>query len=92
MFLAAARALADFTVSHAASDNCLYPSLSELRTASRLIAFKVAQTARDEGFGQSLDDQALEAAIEAFCWLPNYPAAESAQARSKRPANGAVDA
>jgi len=92
MFLAAARALADFTVSHAASDNCLYPSLSELRTASRLIAFKVAQTARDEGFGQSLDDQALQAAIEDFCWFPDYPATESAPARSKRAADEAVDA
>ena len=73
MFLAAARALAEFTSTHAASDNCLYPSLRELRAASRLIAFHVAKTARDEGFGQSLDDQALHAAIEDFCWFPDYP-------------------
>ena len=73
MFLAAARALAEFTSTHAASENCLYPSLSELRAASRLIAFHVAQTARDEGFGQSLDDKALHAAIEDFCWFPDYP-------------------
>ena len=73
MFLAAARALAEFTSTHAASDNCLYPSLRELRAASRLIAFHVAKTARDEGFGQSLDDQALEAAIEEFCRFPDYP-------------------
>jgi len=92
MFLAAARALAEFTITHAASDNCLYPSLSELRTASRLIAFKVAQTAREEGFGQSLDDLALQAAIEDFCWFPDYPATESAPARSKRAVNEAVDA
>jgi len=92
MFLAAARALAEFTITHAASDNCLYPSLSELRTASRLIAFKVAQTARDEGFGQSLDDTALEAAIEDFCWFPDYPATELAPAGSKRAAKEAVDA
>jgi malic enzyme len=92
MFLAAARALAEFTVTHAASDNCLYPSLNELRTASRLIAFKVAQTARDEGFGQSLDDQALEAAIEDFCWFPDYPATKSALARSNRAAKQTADA
>jgi malate dehydrogenase (oxaloacetate-decarboxylating) len=73
MFLAAARALAEFTSTHAASENCLYPSLHELRAASRLIAFHVAQTARDEGFGQSLDDKALHAAIEDFCWFPDYP-------------------
>jgi malate dehydrogenase (oxaloacetate-decarboxylating) len=73
MFLAAARALAEFTITHAASDNCLYPSLNELRAVSRLIAFQVARTARDEGFGHSLDDNALQAAIEEFCWFPDYP-------------------
>jgi malic enzyme len=73
MFLAAARALAEFTITNAASDNCLYPSLRELRAASRLIAFLVAKTARDEGFGQSLDDVALQAAIDESCWFPEYP-------------------
>ncbi len=73
MFLAAARALAKFISTHPAGDNCLYPSLRELRTASRLIAFQVARTARDEGFGTSLDDNALQAAIEEFCWFPEYP-------------------
>jgi malate dehydrogenase (oxaloacetate-decarboxylating) len=73
MFLAAARALTEFTITHAASDNCLYPSLRDLRAASRLIAFQVAKTARDEGFGLSMDDQALQAAIEEFSWFPEYP-------------------
>ena len=73
MFLAAAHALAEFTTSHAASENCLYPSLRDLRAASLLIAFHVARTARDEGFGQSLDDQALQAAIKEFSWFPEYP-------------------
>jgi malic enzyme len=73
MFLAAARALAGFTITHAASETCLYPSLNELRAVSRLIAFQVARTARDEGFGHSLDDNALSAAIEEFCWMPDYP-------------------
>jgi malic enzyme len=83
MFLAAARALAEYAQSHAAGDACLYPSLQDLRTVSRLIAFKVAQTARDEGFGQSLDDEALQAAIEDFCWFPDYPAPASSRSRSK---------
>ena len=78
MFLAAARALAEFTITHAASDNCLYPSLRDLRAVSRLIAFHVAKTARDEGFGQSLDDKALHAAIEEFCWFPEYPETDHA--------------
>ena len=83
MFLAAACALAEFTREHVASDASLFPSLQELRAASRLIAFKVAQTARDEGFGQSLDDAALQAAIKDFCWFPNYPAAKPSPIRSK---------
>jgi malic enzyme len=80
MFLAAARALAEFTSTHAASDNCLYPSLSELRKVSTLIAFQVARTARDEGFGNSLDDNALQAAIGDFCWFPDYPVADHSTA------------
>lgn len=77
MFLAAARALAEFTKDHAAAPDSLYPSLRELRTVSELIAFKVAQTARDEGIGRSLDDAALHSAIEEFCWFPNYPSPDS---------------
>ena len=92
MFLAAARALAEYTAEHAASGISLYPSLQELRTASRLIAFKVAQTARDEGFGQSLDDEALQKAIEDFCWFPDYPAAEACRPRSKRGAGEPANA
>jgi malic enzyme len=92
MFLAAARALAEFTRNHAPSDATLYPSLQELRTASRLIAFKVAQTARDEGSGQSLEDEPLRKAIEDFCWFPDYPAAEPSRARSKRAAGEPANA
>ena len=72
MFLAAARALAEFTATHPAGDGCLYPSLRLLREVSRLVAFKVAQTARDEGFGRSLDDEAIGSALDEFCWFPDY--------------------
>jgi malic enzyme len=72
MFLAAARALAGFTRSHSTDDGCLYPSLQYLREVSRLIAFKVAQTARDEGCGRSLEDGPIQAAIDEFCWWPEY--------------------
>ena len=87
MFLAAAHALAEFTRDHAVGDASLYPSLQELRAASRLIAFKVAQTARDEGCGRSLDDQALQAAIGEFCWFPDYPATEPSAPAPEAPAN-----
>jgi malate dehydrogenase (oxaloacetate-decarboxylating) len=72
MFLAAARALAEYTCSHAPPQGSLYPNLCELRPVSRLIAFKVAQTAREEGLGRSLDDESLQAAIDKFYWVPDY--------------------
>ncbi len=81
MFLAAARALANFTRSNDATHNSLYPRLRELRAVSQLIAFKVAQTARDEGCGRSLDDAALQAAIQEFIWFPEYAAKAPALAQ-----------
>jgi malate dehydrogenase (oxaloacetate-decarboxylating) len=80
MFLAAARTLANFTRSNDTSDNCLYPRLRELRAVSKLIAFKVAQTARDEGCGRSLEDSELQAAIDEFVWFPEYLAKPAAAA------------
>jgi malate dehydrogenase (oxaloacetate-decarboxylating) len=77
MFLAAAEALAAFTTSHAAAAGCLYPSLRDLREVSRLIAFKVAQTAREAGLGCSSSDEELQAAIEEFVWFPDYQGGQS---------------
>jgi malate dehydrogenase (oxaloacetate-decarboxylating) len=72
MFLAAARTLAGFTREHATGHECLYPSLRHLREVSKLIAFQVARTARDEGLGRSLEDGPLRSAIEKFFWWPDY--------------------
>ncbi|HEV2210353.1 MAG TPA: NAD-dependent malic enzyme [Verrucomicrobiae bacterium] len=72
MFLAAANALAEVAGAHAAQTGCLYPSLQQLRDLSRRIAFRVAQTARDEGLGRTLTDEALNLALETFCWFPDY--------------------
>jgi malic enzyme len=72
LFLAAARSLAEFAGAHAA-DGSLFPSLKDLRKLSRLVAFSVAQTARDEGYGRALDDAAIQAELDAFVWMPEYP-------------------
>jgi malic enzyme len=72
MFLAAARALAEFTRAQGSANGSLYPNMQDLRAVSRVIALKVAQTARDEGCGRSLGDTALAEAIEKFCWNPDY--------------------
>ena len=75
MFLAAARTLAQFTTDHATGEGeSLYPQVRKLREVSRLIAFKVAQTAREEGIGRTLNDAELSAEIAAFFWNPAYPA------------------
>jgi malic enzyme len=94
MFLAAAEALAEFTASHPAAEGCLYPSLRELRKVSKRIAFQVAQRARDEGLGRSLDNDAIQTAIEEFCWFPDYelpvtaPAASAGKTGSRSSADG----
>jgi malate dehydrogenase (oxaloacetate-decarboxylating) len=73
MFLAAARALAEFTRARASSEDALYPSLRDLREATQSVAFAAAQTARDEGFGQDLNDAKLKSALAENCWFPEYP-------------------
>jgi malic enzyme len=73
MFLAAARALAEFTRSQETAKGSLYPNMKDLRDVSRLIALKVAQTARDEGCGRTLEDDALVKALDEFSWFPDYP-------------------
>jgi malic enzyme len=90
MFLAAARSLADVTRANAADHGCLYPNLRHLREVSKLIAFKVAQTARDEGLGRSLEDSALRKAIEDAVWWPDYDAhGPAAMALALQPAEPA---
>ncbi len=78
MFLAAAQALAEFTAEQGVSHGCLYPKLQRLRELSRIIAFKVAQRARDEGLGRGMTDAEIQAAIETFCWNPEYRPVELA--------------
>jgi len=73
LFLAAANTLAEFTRAQESWNGALYPSLQHLRQISQMIGLRVAQTARDEGFGRTLDDKSLKADIEDFAWYPNYP-------------------
>jgi len=72
VFLAAARALAECAGSCAASGS-LFPSLKELRAVSRQVAFRVAQVARDEGVGRTLDDEAIQAGLDEIIWQVEYP-------------------
>ena len=75
LFLAAARALAEFAAAQP-ENGSLFPSLKDLRAVSRLVAFKVAQMARDEGMGRTLDDAAIQAELNELIWTPDYPKLE----------------
>jgi len=88
MFLAAAQALAEFCSSRPAANGCLYPSLRDLREVSRRIAFRVGQTAREQGVGSSRNDELLMAAIDDFCWFPEYAGAVAADETSRAIAAG----
>lgn len=72
MFLAAAKALAEFTRAQETSDCVLYPNLRNLRAASRLVAFAVARTACEEEVCNRWSDVELNERIEEFCWFPDY--------------------
>jgi len=72
VFLAAARALADCAGTLAASGS-LFPSLKQLRAVSRQVAFKVAQVARDQGVGRTLDDETIQAELDEMIWQVEYP-------------------
>lgn len=72
MFLVAAEALAGVVTQERLDEGSLYPKQSELRVASRAVAIAVAREARDGGVGRHLDDDELEAAVDAMMWEPRY--------------------
>jgi malic enzyme len=72
-FLAAAGALAECVDGDRLAQGSLYPSQSDLRSVSRTIAIRVVREARDLGIGRHLDDDEIEAAVDAEIWEPAYP-------------------
>ncbi len=71
-FLAAAETLAQCTEESRLEQGALYPSQSDLRRVSRAIAIRVVREARDLGIGRHLDDDEIEAAVDAEIWEPAY--------------------
>ncbi|MEX0831952.1 MAG: hypothetical protein WD007_05070, partial [Nitriliruptoraceae bacterium] len=74
MLRAAAAAVADTSpcTSGAANDGLL-PPLADVASASRRIALAVAIAARDEGVGDEVEDELLEARLRDRRWMPEYP-------------------
>ncbi len=72
MFMAAARALADYSAARHDPTNPLLPPLAESRRLSRTIAVAVARAARDEGLTAAYDAEEIEERIDAKIWEPRY--------------------
>jgi malate dehydrogenase (oxaloacetate-decarboxylating) len=72
MFVAAARALAEFSPAMSEPTASLYPALEGVRNLSRNVALAVAKEAVRSGLAESVSDSDLERRIDAKIWLPRY--------------------
>jgi malate dehydrogenase (oxaloacetate-decarboxylating) len=74
MFVVAARSLAGLIPAERLGQGCLYPTLADLRSISRIIALAVAREARDAGLARTPESVDLESLVDAVMWTPAYPA------------------
>ena len=74
MFLVAATTLADQVSAERLNDGALYPRIADLRRISRAIAIAVAREACASGAAPAMSDDAVEAAVDASIWAPDYGA------------------
>ena len=54
------------------SGGSLFPSVSEIRRVTAAVAEAVTRTAREEGVGRQILDEALPLAVAAAMWQPDY--------------------
>lgn len=72
MLMSASRALASCSPMAINGDGALLPPLEEIQNVSRQIAKMVAKTAQLQGQALQISDAALDEAIEANFWQPEY--------------------
>ncbi|OYV54979.1 MAG: NAD-dependent malic enzyme, partial [Legionella sp. 21-45-4] len=73
LFMAAAIALSDWTLSHANETGArLLPPVTAMREISRVIANAVISEAIKEGLCPAMTDEAIHAAIDKSAWNPEY--------------------
>jgi malate dehydrogenase (oxaloacetate-decarboxylating) len=72
MFVAAARALAEFSPALHSETAALFPALEEVRRVSRRVALAVATEAQRAGLAPATPREELEARIEKKMWTPHY--------------------
>ena len=51
----------------------IYPAQDRLREVSRAVAIAVMREARDLNVGNLLEDDAIDGAVDAAMWYPEYP-------------------
>jgi malate dehydrogenase (oxaloacetate-decarboxylating) len=72
MFMAAARALADYSTPSRDPGAPLLPPLAESRQVSRAIALSVATAAQNDGLASPRGREELERLVDAKIWQPRY--------------------
>ena len=72
MFVAAARALAEFSPALHDATASLYPALEGVRMMSRRVALAVAGEALRLGLANAASKEELERQIDAKVWIPRY--------------------
>ena len=72
MLMVSSTALADCSPKLQDPDADLLPDLNELQQVSRIIAFKVAKTAIEDGVAPALSDEQILESIEKNFWKPAY--------------------
>lgn len=72
MFVAAARALSEWSPARTAPHESLYPTLEQVRKVARDVALAVGLEAQRAGFAEPTSADELGARIDAAVWQPHY--------------------
>jgi malate dehydrogenase (oxaloacetate-decarboxylating) len=72
MINATSEALAELVSQEELDQGMLYPEIGRLRDVSRHVAAAVMQSASQDGIGDKLDDEQIQARLDAAVWTPRY--------------------
>lgn len=72
MFVAAARALAEFSPAVHDPEESLYPALEHVRKVSRCVALAVGAEAVRQGLAETITREQLAQRVQEMMWLPRY--------------------
>ncbi|HEV2662401.1 MAG TPA: NAD-dependent malic enzyme [Ktedonobacteraceae bacterium] len=73
MFIAATRALGEYSPARSASTASLYPMIEDVREISRRVAVAVGLVAQQTGIAEPTSYEELERRVTAHMWTPHYP-------------------